>query len=305
MSVPKDDVCILIPTLNEEHTIGDVVHSFRSQGFSHIMVVDGHSTDRTVEVAQRAGAHVLVQPGKGKGDALRYAFEQITQRYIVLIDGDGTYDPTEVDRLLYPLERGYDHVIGERFTLAQKGGFRRLNRIGNLLLNRVFAAMYGEDLVDILSGYRAFTTASILELRLGEYGFGIEAEMAVECIKRGQEVAVVPITYRPRPAKSHTKLNPLRDGSRIAITVYKLAIGHNPMFYFGLMGLALVLVGFGLGIYVVHDWMRNIEHVPLTILTVMFILAGVQVLIFGLLGNLVVVLHRELISELKRQRGNP
>lgn len=302
MSIPKDEVCILIPTLNEEHTIGEVVQSFKAQGFSNIMVVDGHSTDRTVELAQQAGANVVVQPSRGKGDALRYAFEHITQRYIVLIDGDGTYDPTEVSKLLDPLERGYDHVIGERFTLAQKGGFTRLNRIGNLLLNRLFAAMYGENLVDILSGYRAFTTTSIMELRLGEYGFGIEAEMAVECVKRGQEVAVVPITYRPRPAKSHTKLNPLRDGSRIAMTMYKLAIGHNPMFYFGLMGLALLLVGLGLGIYVVYDWMHDIEHVPLTILTVMFILAGVQVLIFGLLGNLMVVLHRELMSELKRQR---
>ena len=302
MSIPKDEVCILIPSLNEEHTIEAVVQGFKAQGFSHILVVDGHSTDGTAELAAQAGAKVLIQLGKGKGDALSYAFEHIPHRYIVLIDGDGTYDPYDANKLLEPIEEGYEHTIGERFTLAEKKAFTGLNRVGNSLLNRLFSVIYGQELVDILSGYRAFTKSSVSELILREHGFGIESEMAVECVRRGQRVAVVPITYRPRPTSSRTKLNPLRDGSKIFTTIYKLAIAYNPMFYFGLIGVVLLLAGFALGAYVVYDWLRGVEHVPLTILTITIILAGVQVLIFGLLGNLVVMLHRELISELKRQR---
>ncbi|MHC1588628.1 MAG: S-layer glycoprotein N-glycosyltransferase AglJ [Methermicoccaceae archaeon] len=301
MGISKDEVCILVPTLNEESTIEGVVREFKAQGFSHVLVVDGHSTDNTVELATRAGADVLEQMGKGKGDALLYALERIPQQYIVLVDGDGTYDPHDVDKLLEPLEHGYDHVIGERFTLAEKKAFTRLNRVGNAFLNRLFSVIYGQELVDILSGYRAFTRDSLSKLTLGERGFGIESEMAVECVKRGQRVAVIPVRYYPRPASSITKLNPFRDGSRITSTMYRLAIAHNPMFYFGLMGVILLLVGFGLGAYVVYDWLRGIEHVPLTILTIMVVLAGVQVLIFGMLGNLVVVLHRELLIEIKRQ----
>src|SRR3989337_2013022 len=113
----KDDVCILIPTLNEGKTIGGLVNEVRSMGFSDILVIDGHSTDNTVKNAESSGAKVVMQTGKGKGQAVSQAFELITKKYLVMIDGDGTYLPEEIDKILEPVITGIaDHVIGNRFT---------------------------------------------------------------------------------------------------------------------------------------------------------------------------------------------
>jgi len=231
------DVCILIPTLNEEETIGGVISSFKRQGFDNILVIDGNSTDSTRAIAKRAGARVVIQRGKGKGAAVRQAFELIDSDIIVMIDGDGTYLPTEVQRLIEPIERGEaEHVIGNRF--AYGGAFAILHRLGNWVLNKIFSIGYGLELQDILSGYRAFTKGAVKKMTLRKEGFEIEAEMTVESVKRGIKLKEVPISYRKRRGKS--KLNFFRDGMRITYTLYVLARTHNPAFYFGIIGSAFI-----------------------------------------------------------------
>jgi len=89
----KDEVCVVIPTINEEKTIGGLVDKFKALGYHNIIVVDGHSTDNTVKNAENAGAKVIIQSGTGKGQAVSQAFQLITSRYVVMVDGDGTYLP--------------------------------------------------------------------------------------------------------------------------------------------------------------------------------------------------------------------
>ncbi len=292
------DVCILIPTLNEEETIGEVINAFKQQGFDNILVVDGNSRDSTREIAKRAGAKVILQHGKGKGNAVRQAFETIDSDIIVMIDGDGTYLPEEVERLIEPIERGEaDHVIGNRF--AYGGAFVILHRLGNWVLNKIFSVGYRIKLQDILSGYRAFTREAVEKMRLEKEGFEIEAEMTVESVKRGVRLKEVPINYRKRRGRS--KLNFVRDGLRITLTLYELAKTHNPVFYFGIIGSFFIVTGVITGIYVVYEWLNGITHVPLSIFTSLMIIAGVQFLIFGQLGDLLVTLHREMIEALRER----
>ncbi len=292
------DVCILIPTLNEEETIGEVINAFKQQGFDNILVVDGNSRDSTREIAKRAGAKVILQHGKGKGNAVRQAFETIDSDIIVMIDGDGTYLPEEVERLIEPIERGEaDHVIGNRF--AYGGAFVILHRLGNWVLNKIFSVGYRIKLQDILSGYRAFTREAVEKMRLEKEGFEIEAEMTVESVKRGVRLKEVPINYRKRRGRS--KLNFVRDGLRITLTLYELAKTHNPVFYFGIIGSFFIVTGVITGIYVVYEWLNGITRVPLTIFTALMIIAGVQFLIFGQLGDLLVTLHREMIEALRER----
>jgi len=294
------DVCILIPTLNEEETIGEVISSFKRQGFDNILIIDGDSTDSTREIAKRAGARVVIQQGKGKGAAVRQAFELIDSDIIVMIDGDGTYLPTEVQRLIEPIERGEaEHVIGNRF--AYGGAFAVLHRLGNWFLNKIFSIGYGLELQDILSGYRAFTKEAVKKMTLRKEGFEIEAEMTVESVKRGIKLKEVPISYRKRRGKS--KLNFFRDGMRITYTLYVLARTHNPAFYFGIIGSTFILIGVITGIYVVYEWFNGITRVPLTVFTSLMIISGVQFLIFGLLGDLLVTLQREMLEALKGRGG--
>ncbi len=294
------DVCILIPTLNEEETIGEVISSFKRQGFDNILIIDGDSTDSTREIAKRAGARVVIQQGKGKGAAVRQAFELIDSDIIVMIDGDGTYLPTEVQRLIEPIEKGEaEHVIGNRF--AYGGAFAVLHRLGNWFLNKIFSIGYGLELQDILSGYRAFTKEAVKKMTLRKEGFEIEAEMTVESVKRGIKLKEVPISYRKRRGKS--KLNFFRDGMRITYTLYVLARTHNPAFYFGIIGSVFILIGVISGIYVVYEWFKGITRVLLTVFTSLMIISGVQFLIFGLLGDLLVTLQRETLEALKEREG--
>jgi len=107
MPIEKDQVCILIPTLNEAPTIGPLIREFRDLGYSHIFVIDGNSIDETRSIASREGARVEVQSRKGKGNALIEAFSLIEEPYILMIDGDGTYSPQDAEKVLEPLSRGY------------------------------------------------------------------------------------------------------------------------------------------------------------------------------------------------------
>ncbi|MBU2617764.1 MAG: S-layer glycoprotein N-glycosyltransferase AglJ [Euryarchaeota archaeon] len=298
----KDNICILIPTLNEAHTIGEVVHKFKSMGFPKILVIDGHSTDDTVKIAREKGAKVVIQKGRGKGQAIQQAFDLIEEDIIVMIDGDGTYLPEEVDKLLEPIEKGTaDHVIGNRFVEPKAGAFTKLNLFGNQILSRSFGFAYGAWITDILSGYRAFTKKSIQELELNRTGFETEAEITIESVKKGLRMVEVPISYRSRHERAATKLHPLKDGLKIGLTIYKLTKTHNPLLYFGLFGAVFMVLGACVGIYVVLEWFKGITRIPMTILATLLIVMGVQMFIFGLLSDLLSLFHKEVMRELRRK----
>lgn len=296
------DVCILIPTLNEAATIGQLIKDFRKEGFSNILVIDGNSRDGTGQIVEAEGAKVVMQTGKGKGQAMIQAFGLINSPYIVMVDGDGTYLASEARSILKPvLEGRADHVIGNRLEKYSPGAFTKLNLVGNRLINMFFDVAYGVDLKDILSGYRAFTLESVRELELNKTGFEIETEISVECILKKQRVEEVPITYLPRSEKGATKLNPVKDGFRIGSTIYRLAKMHNPMFYFGIIGFILIMAGLFTGTFVVVEWLRGIDHIPLTILTTLLIIFGLQMYIFGILSDFILTLHRQTVKLILEQ----
>jgi dolichol-phosphate mannosyltransferase len=298
MKFNKDEVCILIPTLNEGLTIGNIVREFTALGYTHILVIDGKSTDTTVKNAREAGATVRTQSGTGKGNAIIEAFEVIEQPYILMLDGDGTYSAKDAEKMLTPLFLGFDQVIGDRLINAEEGAFSHLNLFGNHMLNLLFKVAHSRDLHDILSGYRAFTKLAILQMHLKEKGFEIETEISVESVRNGQRVMVVPIKYSSRPGTA-TKLSPFHDGIKIVSTIYRLARVNNPMFYFGMMGLFTTILGLLVGVYVVLEWLQRIDHIPLTILTVLLIVVGIEIFMFGMISDMLLIFHREIIREIQ------
>jgi len=297
-----DDVCVLVPTYEEASTVGDVVGRFREQGFGRVVVVDGGSTDGTQDRAREAGARVIEQSGSGKGQAVREALEYIESPYVLMVDGDATYRPEEAGRMVEPLLSGEaEHVIGNRFGNMQPGAMSRVNRVGNALINRAFRWIHGEDFRDILSGYRAFTRRSVRGFLLTAEGFGIETELAVECVKHTAETTVVPITYEPRPDDSETNLSPVRDGATIILTLYQMAKTNNPLFYFGSVGAASTLTGLVIATYVGVEWVtRGISHEVLAVVAGVAVLFGVQVALFGVLADLIVDVSREQTRQLER-----
>ena len=298
MILNKDEVCILIPTLNEDLTIGEIVREFKELGYNHILIIDGNSTDNTVKISRESGANVRTQSGKGKGNAIIEAFEIMEQPYILMLDGDGTYNPKDAEKMLTPLFSGFDQVIGDRLINAEEGAFSRLNLFGNHMVNFLFKVAHSRDLRDILSGYRAFTRPAIQQMNLKEKGFEIETEISVESVRNGQRVMVVPIKYSRRPGTT-TKLSPFHDGIKIVSTIYRLARMNNPMFYFGMMGVFTSVLGILTGIFVLHEWLQGIDHIPLTILTVLLIVVGIEIFMFGMISDMLLIFHREIIHEIQ------
>ncbi|SER82042.1 S-layer glycoprotein N-glycosyltransferase AglJ [Natrinema salaciae] len=299
--ISADDVCVLIPTLDEAATIGDVIEGFYEQGYTNVVVVDGDSTDETRDIARDHGAEVLVQSGSGKGQAVREALEYVTVPYVLMVDGDGTYDPADADKMVEPLSRGYEHVIGNRFADMDDDAMRALNGFGNRMINRAFGFVHGANYQDILSGYRAFTVDSFRRLSLDSDGFTIETELAVECVKHGVETTVVPISYSARPDESETNLHPIRDGGTILLTLYTLAKTNNPLFYFGSLGLGGIASGTFIAAYVLWEWVQyHQSHEVMAVASAAAIMLGVQLLMFGVLSDMLVTLHREQRRRLER-----
>ncbi|WP_327052458.1 S-layer glycoprotein N-glycosyltransferase AglJ [Halomicrococcus gelatinilyticus] len=298
-----EDVCVLVPTLNEAETIGEVIDGFAERGYDNVLVVDGRSDDGTREIAVEHGARVIEQTGSGKGQAVREGLEHIEAEYVLMLDGDGTYRPADAERMLEPLDDDYEHVIGNRFAEMEEGSMPKLNGFGNRAINRAFRFIHGRDFEDILSGYRAFTRESAERFRLAADGFGVETEMAVECVKHDVPTKVVPITYEERPEESETNLHPLWDGGSIILTLYQLAKTNNPLFYFGSMGIASNLFGVAIAVYVGVEWVtRNVSHEVLAVVSGVAILFGVQLLMFGVLSDMILALHREQIRRIEERQ---
>ena len=296
--INRDLVCVLIPTLNEKDTIGPVIEGMKAQGYHNILVADGRSTDGTAEIAESLGAAVITQRGKGKGKAMIEAFSIIEEPYVLMLDGDGTNPPEFADAMVEPLFAGRaDHVIGNRLADYEEGALTRLNRFGNDVMNRMFKWAHGVYMTDILSGYRAFTKDSLEQMHLTESGFEIETEISSEVVHHNLRFEVVPTYYKKRPG-SPTKLNPIKDGAKILRAINRYGKMNNPMFHFGTIGVILSLIGFICGLYVVYEWFQGIEHLPLTILTMLLIVTGILVFMMGLLSDMMVAYHREEIREL-------
>ena len=282
--IHPSDVTIIIPTLNEERGIGGVIEGFKKLGYTNILVIDGNSTDRTREIAREKGARVIVQSGRGKGQAVAEAFKLVDTEIVVLIDGDGTYDPNDVNKLLEPIQRGVaEHVMGNRLLNFEAGAFNKLNFAGNKILNWFFRFLYGVEVHDILTGYRALTREVYKNVDLDKHGFEIEAELVVETLSKGYRILEVPITYRKR--EGDTKLSPMKDGLRIGRTIFELLTRYNPAKYLYLLGIISMIAGIISGLYVVHDWMRGITHYLLVTLTAILVLGGLQLVMFGFVSS--------------------
>lgn len=298
----RNDVCVLLPAYNEAATIASVISEFQAAGFEDVLVADGGSTDETYEIATDAGARVFEQSGDGKGQAIREAVQRhIDAEFVLMADADATYRAEDAERMLGPLFEGRaQHVIGNRFADMKPGAMTRLNKVGNRIINGAFSLIHGYQYSDILSGYRAFTRESFLRLSLSAEGFGIETEMAVECVKHGVRTEVVPITYEPRPDESETNLRPIRDGGLIIATLYRMAKTNNPLFYFGSVGVSTILLGVLLGVYVVYDWVVNsISHEVIAMVGGIAIVLGIQLLMFGVLSDMIVTVNREQTRRLE------
>lgn len=212
-------VTVLVCTLNEEANLPHVLPKI-PDWVDEILLVDGHSTDRTVEIgkAVRPDARVLLQPGSGKGDALRYGFSQARGDIVVTLDADGSMDPEEIPGFVSPLCAGYEFSKGSRFLGADLGSgtedMERHRVFGNKLFLSLTNRLYGCSYTDLAYGYNAFRRRALEDIELVGDGFEIETEIMVKIRKANLKTIEVPSFERKR-RHGTTNLKSFRDGCRI------------------------------------------------------------------------------------------
>lgn len=207
----------LIPTKNEEKAIRFVLGRIRDNFPSHkIIVVDGHSTDNTVKIAKEfRGVEIIRQKSHGKGGGIIEALEALpADTCVVMLDGDGSYDPADANVLLKEARPG-TFVNGCRFWGGLDfGSMPTMNLVGNKTINVMATVLLRRRIADILSGMKCFYVGDVLALRLKQAGFIIETELVLKSVKAGYKYVEVPIKYHCRIGES--KMNRVNDGINIA-----------------------------------------------------------------------------------------
>ncbi|RLE74886.1 MAG: glycosyltransferase family 2 protein, partial [Thermoprotei archaeon] len=213
------EVTIIIPPLHEAQSIANCIQKikkiFSEYNIKGEIIVSDSSTDKTPEIAKKLGAKVVYPDKKGYGYAYIYAFKYAKGKYIVIGDGDATYDFTEIPKLLNPLKNGEaDLVVGSRLKgKIMPGAMPWLHRyIGNPLLTKILNLFFKIGVSDAHCGFRAIKKDALQKLNLKAPGMEFASEMLIEAKRKNLKIKEVPITYHPRQGRS--KLHSFRDGWR-------------------------------------------------------------------------------------------
>jgi len=192
----NDKVCIIISAKNEERSIGEIIE--KSKKYSDdLLVIDGHSRDKTREVAQNLGAKVYLDAQKGKGAAVRMGIEKAQKDILVFIDADGSHDPEEIPKLVKPILEGKtDLMVGSRLTGGSDDLFEGIGAIlrmtGGAIITMGINYRFGVYITDSQNGFRAIRREVALALGLKENITTIEQEMTIKALKMGYRVMETP-----------------------------------------------------------------------------------------------------------------
>lgn len=213
---------VVVPALNEERNLPFVLPKIGAW-VDEVILVDGHSTDRTCDVARSLlpDVRVLEQPGRGKGAALRAGFDAAEGDIIVMLDADGSTDPREIPVFVGALVAGADFVKGNRFAQgAGTADMSRLRKVGNALLVFAVRLFFGGRCSDLCYGYMAFWKRVLPRLALDADGFEIETQMSIRALGTGLRVAEVP-SFEFRRLHGKSNLRTVPDGWRVLKTILR------------------------------------------------------------------------------------
>jgi hypothetical protein len=228
---------VVLPTLNEELGLERTLSELPLDRFGdpqcrvETIVIDGGSTDRTLDVAQKWNVPVLRQTSKGKGAAVLEAVHWVKEQgvpFVIVLDADATYPPSAILPALNLLREGADLVTGVRRPVGGPPRSLRnlVHRIGNIALSYTASAVSRRTILDICSGFWAVSTQRFDELQIGSTEFAIEAELVLKSIRAGLQVTQIPIEYRERLGTA--KIHASRDGGAILLSICQFGRPPRP-----------------------------------------------------------------------------
>lgn len=283
-----DKIAVLIPCYNEEQTIAKVVTDARETlPEAEVYVYDNNSTDRTVMLAEKAGAIVRYEFKQGKGNVIRRMFREIDAQCYLMLDGDDTY-PLDCARELVDkvLEHHADMVVGDRLSSTYfTENKRRFHNFGNSLMRAGINRLFGSEIKDIMTGYRAFSYEFVKTFPIFSKGFEIETEMTIHAVNYNMQVDNVVVEYRDRPQGSVSKLNTYSDGMRVIRKMLQLYKNYRPFRFFGGLCLLLIFAALILMAPILVNYLRTglVPRFPTLIVCGFMVLAGIQSFFSGMI----------------------
>jgi glycosyltransferase involved in cell wall biosynthesis len=295
---------VVIPCLNEGAAIGATIKEvLKHAPLAKIIVVDNNSSDSTASNAYAEGAQVHFEPSPGKGRAFRSALKVIPSDFdaLLMIDGDGTYGVSKISEALeLVIDSGVDLVVGNRRPVAvSKKTFRRGHQVGNKGFSALSKIFHSSEIEDSLSGWRLMSHQFVGTFPSNSQGFEIETEMNAHARNFDLNVANIDVSYRERPEDSFSKLRTYKDGYRILLSNFRIALQNRPLTFLGIPALIAQLSGIPLIYRAVTGYLRNgtVEQLPSLLVGTILVLGGI---IFVAIGYILEQMRRMHISNTRQ-----
>jgi glycosyltransferase involved in cell wall biosynthesis len=276
LKTKPDTVSIVIPAKNEAISLGSLLPNLRKRyPDAEIIVVNDGSTDNTQEICRVDGVTTVNHPySMGNGAAIKTGARAASGDILIFMDADGQHDPEDIASLLGRLAEGYDMVVGSRSTQSQAG----IGRMGaNYIYNALASWIVNRNISDLTSGFRVVRAEKFREfLHLLPNGFSYPTTITMSFFRAGYAVGYVPITASKRTGKSH--INPLRDGVRFFLIIFKIGTLYSPLKMFLPFSLFFFLAGAGYYAYtfLAMNRVTNMSALLLSVSVLIFLIGLVS-----------------------------
>ncbi len=299
-------IAVLIPCYNESKTIKKVITDYKNAlPEADIYVYDNNSTDGTDKIAKDAGAIVRYETRQGKGNVIRTMFREIQADCYLMVDGDDTYSADNAREMCnYVLEDKIDMVIGDRLSSTYyKENKRLFHNFGNKLVQKLINKIFKSNIIDIMTGYRAFSYNFVKTFPVLSKGFEIETEMSIHAIDKNFSLKEIPIKYKDRPEGSEAKLNTFKDGTSVIKMIATLFKEYKPSLFFNIVSFILLIISSILAIPVIIEYFQTgfVPRIPTLIVACILLVISLLIFSIGTILQVIVKKHKQLFEILLTQ----
>ena len=293
----KKKIAVLIPCLNEEKTISDVIKKIQAKlDLADIYLFDNNSSDNSRAIAKKAGALVFNVRRRGKGNVVRKMFSEISADIYIMVDGDDTYDIINIEKMINLIEKEkLDMVVAKRIS-NDPSAYRYGHKIGNKIFSHLVKYIFGSQAGDLFSGFRVFSRRFVKSFPCNSIGFEIETELTIHALEQRLDMSEVNCIYSSRPLGSESKLKTFGDGIKILNLILILIKDEKPLLFFSVLSFIFLILSLTIGIPVVIEFINTglVDRFPSAVLAGIIMVISFLCFFSGLILDVVKKTRHEI-----------